>query len=56
MLLKLDHLGEETLQINAPGILELGLVLFAHVLNPVKIPIPVNSYLHVYEWGWYSNQ
>ena len=37
--LKLDHLGEETLNAKLPGILELSRT-FAHA-DPVKEPIPV---------------
>ncbi|PAV26285.1 succinate dehydrogenase subunit A [Tamilnaduibacter salinus] len=42
--LKLDHLGEETLNLRLPGILELSRT-FAHV-DPVKEPIPVVPTCH----------
>ena len=44
VLLKLDHLGEETLNSRLPGILELSRT-FAHV-DPVKEPIPVVPTCH----------
>ncbi|PJE80587.1 Succinate dehydrogenase flavoprotein subunit [invertebrate metagenome] len=44
VLLKLDHLGEETLHLRLPGICELSRT-FAHV-DPVKAPIPVVPTCH----------
>lgn len=44
VLLKLDHLGEETLNLRLPGICELSKT-FAHV-DPVKAPIPVVPTCH----------
>ena len=44
VLLKLDHLGEETLNLRLPGILELSRT-FAHV-DPIKEPIPVVPTCH----------
>ena len=44
VLLKLDHLGKETLELRLPGICELSKT-FAHV-DPVKKPIPVIPTCH----------
>lgn len=44
VLLKLDHLGEETLTLRLPGICELSKT-FAHV-DPVKAPVPVVPTCH----------
>ncbi len=44
VLLKLDHLGEETLNLRLPGICELSRT-FAHA-DPVKVPIPVVPTCH----------
>lgn len=44
VLLKLDHLGEETLNLRLPGICELSKT-FAHV-DPVKDPVPVVPTCH----------
>ncbi|WP_166263687.1 succinate dehydrogenase flavoprotein subunit [Marinobacter caseinilyticus] len=44
VLLKLDHLGEETLNLRLPGICELSKT-FAHV-DPVKEPVPVVPTCH----------
>jgi succinate dehydrogenase / fumarate reductase flavoprotein subunit len=44
VLLKLDHLGEETLNLRLPGICELSKT-FAHV-DPVKAPVPVVPTCH----------
>ncbi|MDN6320871.1 MAG: succinate dehydrogenase flavoprotein subunit, partial [Marinobacter sp.] len=44
VLLKLDHLGEETLNLRLPGICELSRT-FAHV-DPVKEPVPVVPTCH----------
>ena len=44
VLLKLDHLGEETLNKRLPGIIELSKT-FAHV-DPVRAPIPVVPTCH----------
>ena len=44
ILLKLDHLGEETLNLRLPGICELAKT-FAHV-DPIKEPIPVVPTCH----------
>ena len=44
VLLKLDHLGEETVRKRLPGIVELAKT-FAHV-NPVSAPIPVVPTCH----------
>ncbi|MBS3804065.1 MAG: succinate dehydrogenase flavoprotein subunit [Oleiphilaceae bacterium] len=44
VLLKLDHLGEETLNLRLPGIVELSRT-FAHV-DPIKDPVPVVPTCH----------
>lgn len=44
VLLKLDHLGEETLNLRLPGICELSKT-FAHA-DPVKVPVPVVPTCH----------
>jgi succinate dehydrogenase / fumarate reductase flavoprotein subunit len=51
--LKLDHLGEETLNAKLPGILELSRT-FAHV-DPVKEPIPVVPTCHYMMGGVPTN-
>ena len=51
--LKLDHLGEETLNLRLPGILELSKT-FAHV-DPVKEPIPVVPTCHYMMGGMATN-
>lgn len=53
VLLKLDHLGEETLNLRLPGILELSKT-FAHV-DPVKEPIPVVPTCHYMMGGIATN-
>ncbi len=53
VLLKLDHLGEETLNKRLPGILELSRT-FAHV-DPVKEPIPVIPTCHYMMGGSPTN-
>ncbi|GAA0833299.1 MULTISPECIES: succinate dehydrogenase flavoprotein subunit [Marinomonas] len=53
VLLKLDHLGEETLNKRLPGILELSRT-FAHV-DPVKEPIPVIPTCHYMMGGVPTN-
>ncbi|MGI0115404.1 succinate dehydrogenase flavoprotein subunit [Zooshikella sp. RANM57] len=53
VLLKLDHLGEETLNLRLPGILELSRT-FAHV-DPVKEPIPVIPTCHYMMGGIPTN-
>ena len=53
VLLKLDHLGEETLNKRLPGILELSRT-FAHV-DPVKEPIPVVPTCHYMMGGSPTN-
>ncbi|MBJ7538445.1 succinate dehydrogenase flavoprotein subunit [Marinomonas transparens] len=53
VLLKLDHLGEETLNKRLPGILELSRT-FAHV-DPVKEPIPVVPTCHYMMGGIPTN-
>jgi succinate dehydrogenase / fumarate reductase flavoprotein subunit len=52
--LKLDHLGEETLNKRLPGILELSRT-FAHV-DPVKEPIPVVPTCHYMMGGIPTNK
>ncbi|MCH2099385.1 MAG: FAD-binding protein, partial [Pseudomonadales bacterium] len=52
-LLKLDHLGEKTLNQRLPGILELSRT-FAHV-DPVKAPIPVVPTCHYMMGGTATN-
>lgn len=53
VLLKLDHLGEETLNLRLPGICELART-FAHV-DPVKEPIPVVPTCHYMMGGIATN-
>ena len=53
VFLKLDHLGEETLNAKLPGILELSRT-FAHV-DPVKEPIPVVPTCHYMMGGVPTN-
>ena len=53
VLLKLDHLGAETLNLRLPGILELSRT-FAHV-DPIKAPIPVVPTCHYMMGGIPTN-
>ncbi|WP_211828785.1 succinate dehydrogenase flavoprotein subunit [Kistimonas asteriae] len=53
VLLKLDHLGEETLNLRLPGICELSRT-FAHV-DPIKAPIPVVPTCHYMMGGLPTN-
>ena len=53
VMLKLDHLGEDVLNANLPGILELSRT-FAHV-DPVKEPIPVVPTCHYMMGGIPTN-
>jgi succinate dehydrogenase flavoprotein subunit len=53
VFLKLDHLGEETLNAKLPGILELSRT-FAHA-DPVKVPIPVVPTCHYMMGGVPTN-
>ncbi len=53
VLLKLDHLGEETLNLRLPGICELSRT-FAHV-DPVEAPIPVVPTCHYMMGGLPTN-
>ncbi len=53
VLLKLDHLGEETLNLRLPGIVELSKT-FAHV-DPAKEPIPVVPTCHYMMGGVPTN-
>ena len=53
VLLKLDHLGEEILYSNLPGICELSKT-FAHI-DPVKLPIPVVPTCHYMMGGIPTN-
>ncbi|MCL6271128.1 succinate dehydrogenase flavoprotein subunit [Sansalvadorimonas sp. 2012CJ34-2] len=53
VLLKLDHLGEETLLLRLPGICELSKT-FAHV-DPVKEPVPVVPTCHYMMGGIPTN-
>lgn len=53
VMLKLDHLGEKTLNAKLPGILELSRT-FAHV-DPVKEPIPVIPTCHYMMGGIPTN-
>jgi len=53
VLLKLDHLGAETLNLRLPGICELAKT-FAHV-DPVKEPIPVVPTCHYMMGGIVTN-
>ncbi|WP_097461705.1 succinate dehydrogenase flavoprotein subunit [Mangrovitalea sediminis] len=53
VLLKLDHLGEETLNLRLPGICELSKT-FAHV-DPVKDPVPVVPTCHYMMGGIATN-
>ncbi|WP_461534570.1 succinate dehydrogenase flavoprotein subunit [Spongorhabdus nitratireducens] len=53
VLLKLDHLGEETLSLRLPGVCELSKT-FAHV-DPVEAPIPVVPTCHYMMGGIATN-
>ena len=53
VLLKLDHLGEETLNLRLPGICELSRT-FAHA-DPVKVPVPVVPTCHYMMGGIPTN-
>lgn len=53
VMLKLDHLGEETLHLRLPGIVELAKT-FAHV-DPAKEPIPVVPTCHYMMGGIPTN-
>ncbi|MBY6212833.1 succinate dehydrogenase flavoprotein subunit [Microbulbifer agarilyticus] len=53
VFLKLDHLGEKTLNAKLPGILELSRT-FAHA-DPVKVPIPVVPTCHYMMGGLATN-
>lgn len=53
VLLKLDHLGEETLNLRLPGICELSKT-FAHA-DPVKVPVPVVPTCHYMMGGIPTN-
>ena len=53
VLLKLDHLGEETLNLRLPGICELSKT-FAHA-DPVKVPVPVVPTCHYMMGGLPTN-
>ncbi|MET4695046.1 succinate dehydrogenase flavoprotein subunit [Endozoicomonas lisbonensis] len=53
VLLKLDHLGDETLNLRLPGICELSKT-FAHV-DPVKAPVPVVPTCHYMMGGIPTN-
>jgi len=53
VLLKLDHLGEETLMSKLPGIVELSKT-FAHI-DPVKAPVPVVPTCHYMMGGIPTN-
>ncbi|AMO55802.1 succinate dehydrogenase [Endozoicomonas montiporae] len=53
VFLKLDHLGEETLNLRLPGICELSKT-FAHV-DPVKAPVPVVPTCHYMMGGIPTN-
>ncbi|MTI13504.1 succinate dehydrogenase flavoprotein subunit [Sansalvadorimonas verongulae] len=53
VLLKLDHLGEETLNLRLPGICELSKT-FAHI-DPVKDPVPVVPTCHYMMGGIPTN-
>ncbi|OEY67397.1 succinate dehydrogenase flavoprotein subunit [Marinobacter sp. X15-166B] len=53
VLLKLDHLGEETLNLRLPGVCELSKT-FAHV-DPAKEPIPVVPTCHYMMGGIATN-
>lgn len=53
VMLKLDHLGEETLTLRLPGICELSKT-FAHV-DPVKAPVPVVPTCHYMMGGIPTN-
>ena len=54
VMLKLDHLGEETLTSKLPGICELSKT-FAHA-DPVKVPIPVVPTCHYMMGGIPTNK
>ena len=53
VMLKLDHLGDETLNLRLPGICELSKT-FAHV-DPVKAPVPVVPTCHYMMGGIPTN-
>lgn len=53
VLLKLDHLGDETLNLRLPGICELSKT-FAHI-DPVKAPVPVVPTCHYMMGGIPTN-
>ncbi len=53
VLLKLDHLGEETLNLRLPGICELSKT-FAHA-DPVEVPVPVVPTCHYMMGGIPTN-
>ncbi len=53
VLLKLDHLGEETLNLRLPGICELSKT-FAHA-DPVQVPVPVVPTCHYMMGGIPTN-
>ena len=53
VLLKLDHLGEETLNLRLPGIVELSKT-FAHA-DPAKVPVPVVPTCHYMMGGIPTN-
>ena len=53
VMLKLDHLGEETLNLRLPGICELSKT-FAHA-DPVKVPVPVVPTCHYMMGGVPTN-
>ena len=53
VMLKLDHLGEETLNLRLPGICELAKT-FAHA-DPVKVPVPVVPTCHYMMGGVPTN-
>lgn len=53
VLLKLDHLGEETLNLRLPGICELSRT-FAHV-DPIEAPVPVVPTCHYMMGGLPTN-
>ncbi len=54
VMLKLDHLGEETLETKLPGICELSRT-FAHA-DPVEVPIPVVPTCHYMMGGIPTNK
>ncbi len=53
VMLKLDHLGEETLNLRLPGVCELSKT-FAHA-DPAKVPIPVVPTCHYMMGGLPTN-